>query len=99
LRNGAPIAAGVAHRHHGAELWVHDMDGRPLRPVTLAQAELLVSEGAAYPIVAAAGWKQVRLKAVMPPNSLQTFYGRQPRRGGTVSKYHHNSAACRTWNH
>jgi len=42
---------GVAHRATGAELWLRDMDGRGLRLVSLAQAELLVSEGAAYPVI------------------------------------------------
>ena len=75
------------------------MDGRALRPVSIAQAELLVSEGAAYPIVTAAGWKEVRLKTVLPPNSLRTFKGRDTALGSPVSTYQHNHPACRTWKH
>jgi hypothetical protein len=75
------------------------MDGQALRPVTLAQAEILVSEGAAYPIVTAAGWKEIRLKVALPPNSLRTFRGRNTAPGSPVSNYRHNLPACRTWKH
>jgi hypothetical protein len=73
------------------------MDGRALRPVTSSQAELLVSSGAAYPIVGAAGWREVRLKIALPPNSLRTFFGRATAPGSQVSNYEHNHRACRTW--
>lgn len=90
---------GVAHRAVGAELWLRDADGRGLRPVTLAQAELLVSDGAAYPIVAAGVWKEVRLKVALPPNSRHTWRGRATAPGSPVSTFQHNFPACRTWQH
>jgi hypothetical protein len=96
------LAAGVAHPQARAELWIHDMDGRPIRPATLAQAELLVAEGAAYPVVTAAGWKQVRLKGILPSlraNSLRTVKGSDTAPGSSVSTYEHNYSACRTWKH
>lgn len=95
-------APGVAHRAAGAELWLRDMDGRALRTVSLAQAELLVSEGAAYPIVTAAGWREVRFKGILPSpraNSLRTVKGSDTAPGSSVSTYEHNYSACRNWKH
>ena len=78
------------------------MDGRPLRPVTIAQAELLVSQGVAYPIVTAAGWKEVRFKGILSAsraNSLRTFKGSDTAPGSAVSTYQHNYSACHIWKH
>src|ERR1019366_4548432 len=103
---GAALTPGVAHRAAKAELWLRDMDGRGLRPVSITQAEVLVSEGAAYPIVTAGIWKEVRLKVAFPPNSLHPFRGRVMHKGRTkhadspgspIAQYQHNLAACRTW--
>ena len=100
MRTAAP-APGVAHRATRAELWLRDMDGRGLRTVSLAQAELLVSTGAAYPIVTATGWREVRFKGVLPAraNSLRTVKGSDVAPGSSVSTYDHNYSACRTWKH
>lgn len=96
---GRAPSPGVAHRAAKAELWVRDMDGRALRAVTLAQAKLLVSQGAAYPVITATGWKEVRLKVALPPNSLRTYKGSATAPGSPVSTYQHNFPACRTWKH
>jgi hypothetical protein len=99
MRTGA-LTPGLAHRAAKAELWVRDMDGRALRPVSIVQAEMLVTEGAAYPIIEPSGtWKEVRLKTVLPPNSLRTFKGRATAHGSPVATFQHNHPACRTWKH
>jgi hypothetical protein len=100
MKTWAPAAPGVARRAARAELWLRDADGRALRPVTLPEAEALVSAGAAFPIVASGNWKEVRLNTSLPPRSLQTFTGHAAAAlGNPRARYNHNQRACRTWKH
>jgi hypothetical protein len=90
--------ADVAHRQVKAELWLHDADGRPLRPVTIAQAEALGSAGAAFPIVAFGKWKKVQLKAALLHLSVRTFTGRTAAAlANPRARYDHDQRVCQDW--
>jgi len=94
-------APGLANRVAKAELWIRDADGRGLRPVTMVQAERLVSGGAAFPIVASSGkWKEVRLKSSQPLHLPRTFTGwTATALANPAARFDHNEAVCRTWKH
>jgi hypothetical protein len=95
------LAPGVAHREVRAELWLLDMDGRGLRPVTMDQASRLVAEGAAYPRIGQNGvWREVRLKVALPPHSRRTFIEHPSAASGNHgAHYEHNHRACNLWKH
>lgn len=97
MTTGAPAARTSATGKPEGSLWLHDLDGTPVRPITLAQAQTLVGYGAAYPICVRGTWREIRLTTAMPPNSLRTFFGRSTAIGSPVSTFHHNTRACKVW--